>query len=47
MAIARLDVPVALHGTPLEILGKRVNGNATAHTLPFDDLQKKKRTAVG
>jgi aminomethyltransferase len=47
MAIARLDVPVAVHGTPLQIRGKNVKGPATAHTLPFDDVDKKKRTAVG
>jgi aminomethyltransferase len=47
MAIARLQVPVAVQGTKLEIRGKRVNGAATAHTLPFDDPDKKKRTAVG
>jgi aminomethyltransferase len=47
MAIARLDVPVAVHGTRLEIRGKNVKGPATAHTLPFDDVDKKKRTAVG
>jgi aminomethyltransferase len=47
MAIARLDVPVAVHGTKLEIRGKNVKGPATAHTLPFDDVDKKKRTAVG
>jgi aminomethyltransferase len=47
MAIARLDVPVAVHGTRLEVRGKNVKGPATAHTLPFDDVEKKKRTAVG
>jgi aminomethyltransferase len=47
MAIARLDVSVAVHGTSLEVRGKRVNGPAIAHTLPFDDPQKKKRMAVG
>jgi aminomethyltransferase len=47
MALARLDVPVAVHGTRLEIRGKNVKGPATAHTLPFDDPQKKKRMAVG
>ena len=47
MAIARLDVPVAVHGTRLEIRGKNVKGAATAHTLPFDDPEKKKRMAVG
>jgi aminomethyltransferase len=46
MALARLDVPVAVHGTKLEIRGKNVNGPATAHSLPFDDPQKKKRTVV-
>ena len=47
MAIARLEVPVAVHGTKLEIRGKNVRGPAIAHTLPFDDPEKKKRTAVG
>ena len=47
MAIARLDVPAAVHGTRLEIRGKNVKGPATAHTLPFDDPEKKKRMAVG
>jgi aminomethyltransferase len=47
MAIARLDVSAAIHGTPLRIVGKNVNGPATAHTLPFDDVTKSKRTAVG
>ena len=47
MAIARLELPSAVQGTHLEIRGKRVNGAATAHTLPFDDPDKKKRTAVG
>jgi len=47
MALARLDLPVAVHGTRLEIRGKNVKGPATAHTLPFDDVEKKKRTAVG
>jgi aminomethyltransferase len=47
MAIARLDVPVAVHGTRLEIRGKTLKAAATAHTLPFDDADKKKRTTVG
>ena len=47
MAIARLAVSAAIHGTPLRIAGKNVNGPATAHTLPFDDVTKSKRTAVG
>ena len=47
MAIARLDVPVAVHGTKLEVRGKNLKAAATAHTLPFDDPEKKKRMAVG
>ena len=47
MAIARLDVACAVHGTRLEIRGSTVRGPAMAHTLPFDDVEKKKRTAVG
>jgi aminomethyltransferase len=47
MAIARLELPFAVQGTPLELRGKKVNGAATAHTLPFDDPEKKKRAAVG
>jgi aminomethyltransferase len=47
MAIARLEVPAAVHGKQLQIRGKNVKGPATAHTLPFDDVDKKKRTAVG
>jgi aminomethyltransferase len=47
MAIARLDVPLAVHGTKLAIRGKNVWGSAMAHSLPFDDPEKKKRTAVG
>lgn len=47
MAIARLSVPMAVQGTKLEIRGKSVRTTATAQPLPFDDPQKKKRTAVG
>jgi aminomethyltransferase len=47
MAIARLSVDAAQHGKKLKIRGKNVQGGATAHTLPFDDPQKKKRTALG
>jgi len=47
MAIARLDVPVAAQGAKLEIRGKNLQAAAIAHTLPFDDVEKKKRTAVG
>ncbi len=45
MAIARLDPSAAVHGKRLEIRGKRVKGGASAHTLPFDDPDKKKRSA--
>ena len=47
MALARLDVPVAVHGTRLEVRGKHIKAAATAHTLPFDDPEKRKRTAIG
>jgi aminomethyltransferase len=47
MAIARMDVDRAVQGSPLEVRGAVVNGPAIAHTLPFDDPQKTKRTAVG
>jgi len=47
MAIARLDVDKAVHGTPLEVKGKTLQVKAIAHTLPFDDPEKKKRTVVG
>jgi len=47
MAIARLDVPMAVQGTKLEVRGKNLKAAAIAHTLPFDDVEKKKRTAVG
>jgi aminomethyltransferase len=47
MAIVRLDVDAAVHGTPLQLRGKKLEAEATAHTLPFDDPEKKKRTAVG
>jgi aminomethyltransferase len=47
MAIARLAVPQAVAGTKLELRGKKLRAPATAHTLPFDDPEKKKRTAVG
>ena len=47
MAIARFDVPYAVQGTKLEVRGKIVNGPAIAHSLPFDDPQKKKRSVIG
>jgi aminomethyltransferase len=47
MALARLDLSAAVAGKRLEIRGKRVKGAAMAHTLPFDDPDKKKRSASG
>src|ERR1700733_6552298 len=46
MAIARFDVDAAVHGKALEVKGEKVNGPAIAHSLPFDDPDKKKRTAA-
>lgn len=46
MAIARVDVPHAVHGTPLQVRGS-VTVDAVAHALPFDDPDKSKRTAKG
>jgi aminomethyltransferase len=43
MAIARLDVDCAVHGKPVTVGGIA----AIAHTLPFDDPKKTKRTAIG
>jgi len=47
MGIARLDVDCAVQGTPLEIRNAGGAIKAIAHTLPFDDPQKLKRTAKG
>ena len=47
MAIARVDVPYAVHGTKLTVEGSLGGVPAIAHTLPFDDPKKAKRTAVG
>jgi aminomethyltransferase len=47
MAIARLDVDKAVQGVPLEVRGKSMTAKAIAHTITFDDPEKKKRTAVG
>lgn len=46
MAIARLQPAYAKQGTPLEVKGQ-LNTTAIAHTLPFDDPEKTKRTAKG
>lgn len=47
MAFARLDVAAAEHGTPLEVRGESGNRSASAHSLPFDDPDRKKRMARG
>jgi aminomethyltransferase len=47
MAIMRVDVPYAKQGVKLLVKGKTVQANAIAHTISFDDPEKKKRTAVG
>jgi aminomethyltransferase len=47
MAICRMEVSVAKQGTPLEVRGKNLKAKAIAHTISFDDPEKKKRTAVG
>ncbi len=39
--------PLRSTGPKLEVRGKNLKAKATAHTLPFDDVEKKKRTAVG
>lgn len=46
VAIARLALPYAEQGKALQVKGS-VAVNAIAHTLPFDDPQKLKRTAKG
>lgn len=46
MAIARLAPGYAEHGAALEIKGS-LQAKARAHSLPFDDPEKKKRTAKG
>ena len=47
MAIARMDVDCARQGTPLEVRGKSVKAKAIAHTISFDDPEKKKRNVIG
>jgi aminomethyltransferase len=47
MAIARMDPACAIHGKPISVETAAGSIHAIAHTLPFDDPQKKKRTAVG
>jgi len=45
MAMARIDTKYAVHGTKLHVKGKTTDCDATAHSLPFDDPKKLKRTA--
>jgi glycine cleavage system T protein (aminomethyltransferase) len=47
MAIMRVDVACAKQGTKLEVRGKNLKAKAIAHTISFDDPEKKKRNAVG
>jgi aminomethyltransferase len=47
MALARLAPDVAVHGTQLAVHDAAGITQAIAHTLPFDDPKKTKRTAVG
>ena len=47
MAIMRIDIGFATQGTPLEVRGKNLKAKAIAHTISFDDPEKKKRNAVG
>ena len=47
LGIARLDVDKAVAGTRLELRGASFTAPATAQALPFDDPDKRKRSAVG
>jgi aminomethyltransferase len=47
MAIMRVDVPYATQGIKLEVKGRNVEATAIAHSITFDDPEKKKRNAVG
>ena len=47
MAIARLDTPFSTPGKAVEVRGAAAATPAVTHSLPFDDPDKKKRTAVG
>jgi len=47
MAIMRVDVAHAKQGAPLEVRGKSLKAKAIAHTITFNDPEKKKRTAIG
>ncbi len=47
MAIARLAVDCAEQGVRLEVTGEKGMLGGMAHTMPFDDPKKLKRTAKG
>jgi aminomethyltransferase len=47
MALARLSVAAAVHGTALQVSGAAGVTPAIAHSLPFYDPDKTRRTAVG
>jgi aminomethyltransferase len=47
MAIMRVEVAYAKQGAKLNVAGKNVKASAIAHTITFDDPEKRKRTAVG
>jgi aminomethyltransferase len=47
MAIARLAVDCAEQGVRLEVAGEKGQLGGMAHTMPFDDPKKLKRTAKG
>ena len=46
MAIMRVDPAHARQGAKLEVRGKQVKAAAIAHTISFDDPEKKKRNAT-
>ena len=46
MAIMRVTWP-AKQGAKLEVRGKNLKAKAIAHTISFDDPEKKKRNVVG
>ena len=47
MALARLEPAHAVQGRKLRVKGANTDCAAIAHTIPFDDPQKKKRAAMG
>lgn len=47
MALARLEPRYCVQGAKLEVRGKNLGCSAIAHTIPFDDPKKTKRTAIG